>query len=121
MPFGRPLIVIASTRYEIGRHDATRWKAWTANLRRIAADPRNTVAANNLYDAKYLEYFTGLKNVPVLENLCSRGPARNTTSTRVEDATRLERFHAAPTRVEDVGIETARLHQVGRSSLGTRP
>ena len=60
MAFDRPLVVVASTRYEIGRHDPKRWKAWSANLRRIAADPRNIVAANNLYDARYIEYFTGL-------------------------------------------------------------
>ncbi|KAJ1451068.1 hypothetical protein M885DRAFT_621165 [Pelagophyceae sp. CCMP2097] len=69
MPFGKPLIVIASTRYEIGRHDPARWQRWNANLRRIAADPRNVVAANNLYDAKYVEYFTGL-SVEVIPNWC---------------------------------------------------
>ena len=69
MAFGRPLIVVASTRYEIGRHDPARWRAWNANLKRIAADPRNFVAANNLYDAKYVEYFTGLR-LPVVENWC---------------------------------------------------
>ena len=46
------LIVVASTRYEIGRHDATRWKLWNDNLRAIAAHPRNVVAANNAYDAE---------------------------------------------------------------------
>lgn len=74
MAFGRPLVVVASTRYEIGRHDPKRWKAWSANLRRIAADPRNIVAANNLYDARYIEYFTGLR-VPVYENWCGYAAA----------------------------------------------
>ena len=70
MPFNRSLIAIASTRYEIGRHSAARWRAWNENLRKIASSPRNVVAANNKYDAEYIKYFTGIKNVPVLQNFC---------------------------------------------------
>jgi hypothetical protein len=87
MPFNKPMIVIASTRYstntnanaaccvdlykpalpsatyilyttlftvmiryEIGRLDAESWKRWNSNLRQIAANPLNTIAANNKYD-----------------------------------------------------------------------
>ena len=50
MPFNRTLIAIASTRYEIGRHDKDSWLLWNENLRRIASHPHNTVAANNRYD-----------------------------------------------------------------------
>lgn len=50
MPFNKPMIVIASTRYEIGRHEIHRWKEWNANLERIASKPYNVIAANNLYD-----------------------------------------------------------------------
>jgi len=49
MAFGRPLVAIASTRYEIGRYGATQWNEWNKNLRDIAADGRNVVAANNRY------------------------------------------------------------------------
>jgi hypothetical protein len=48
MPFRRPLI--ASTRYEIGRHDIASWERWNGNLVHIASSPFNTVAANNRYD-----------------------------------------------------------------------
>jgi hypothetical protein len=47
MPFNKSLVVVASTRFEIGRHDPKRWRLWNANLRAIAAHPRNVVAANN--------------------------------------------------------------------------
>uniref|UniRef100_A0A7S3JWN7 Uncharacterized protein n=1 Tax=Aureoumbra lagunensis TaxID=44058 RepID=A0A7S3JWN7_9STRA len=70
MPFNASLIIIVSTRYEIGRHDPTRWIAWNANLKAIAQDPRNIIAANNRYDAEYLKYFTGLDDVPVIPNFC---------------------------------------------------
>lgn len=70
MPFNKSLIVIASTRYEIGRHTPDRWRAWNENLKNIASNPRNIVAANNLYDAEYIKYFTGLRNVPVIPNYC---------------------------------------------------
>jgi len=90
MPFKRPLIVIASTRYEIGRHDLASWTRWNGNLVRIASSPFNTVAANNRYDQvsyvcncssvmllvtcsvlqEYIRYFTGLDNVLLLPNIC---------------------------------------------------
>jgi hypothetical protein len=47
MPFNKSLVVVASTRFEIGRHEPERWRAWNANLRAIASNPRNIVAANN--------------------------------------------------------------------------
>lgn len=70
MPFNASLIVVASTRYEIGRHEPMRWRAWNENLKAIARHPRNIVAANNRYDAEYIKYFTGLAEVPVVPNYC---------------------------------------------------
>ena len=80
MPFNKSLVVVASTRYEIGRHDPRRWKAWNANLKAIAAHPRNVVAANNRYDAEYVKYFTGLSHVPVLPNYCEFSVWKSTCS-----------------------------------------
>lgn len=70
MPFNASLVVVVSTRYEIGRHDPKRWRAWNENLKAIARNPRNVVAANNRYDAEYVKYFTGIQDVPVLPNFC---------------------------------------------------
>ena len=71
MAFGKPMVVVVSTRYEIGRHKPVAWKEWNKNLIDIAANPRNVIAANNRYDAEYVKYFTGLKEVPVIPNFCS--------------------------------------------------
>lgn len=71
MSFGRPLIVVVSTRYEIGRTDAWAWNRLNANLIAIASNLRNTIAANNRYDAEYVKHFTGLKYVPVIPNSCN--------------------------------------------------
>ncbi|CAF0787002.1 unnamed protein product [Rotaria sp. Silwood1] len=70
MPFNRTIIVIASTRYELGRFSADEWNEWNKNLRIIASDPQNVVAGNNLYDAEYIRYFTGI-NATVLPSICS--------------------------------------------------
>ena len=70
MPFDKPLIVIASTRYEIGRYKAVEWTEWNRNLIRIASKPGNIVAANNLYDLEYIKYFTPIKNVVLLPSYC---------------------------------------------------
>ncbi|CAF4403260.1 unnamed protein product, partial [Adineta steineri] len=70
MPFNRTLIVIASTRYELGRYGKEDWINWNKNLQIIVTNPRNVVAGNNLYDAEYIRYFTGIKAI-VLPSLCA--------------------------------------------------
>ncbi|UJR33343.1 hypothetical protein I4U23_020792 [Adineta vaga] len=70
MSFNRTIIVIASTRYELGRFSVNEWNEWNRNLRTIASNPRNVVAANNLYDAEYIRYFTGI-NTTVLPSMCA--------------------------------------------------
>ena len=69
MPFNKSILVIASTRYEMGRMPPDRWKEWNKNLLKISQDPKNVVAANNLYDAEYIKYFTGFK-ARVLASYC---------------------------------------------------
>jgi len=70
MAFGRPMIIVASTRYEIGRRSRKAWMRLNENLKAVASNPRNTIAANNRYDAEYVKHFTGLKDVRVLPNYC---------------------------------------------------
>lgn len=70
MPFNRPMIVLASTRYELGRHTADRWQEWNQNLQRIAEHPGSIVVANNAYDAEYIKYFTAIPEVPVVPSYC---------------------------------------------------
>jgi len=79
LPFNRSLLVHATTRLEFGRDDslvdwrrpfmagpggsaraAERWAAWVKTLQAIAGDPRHTVAANNLFDVRYIKYHTGI-------------------------------------------------------------
>jgi len=59
--FNRSAIIVATTRYNIGRSKATRWTTWNAQLTTLAAQPWNVVAANNRYDAEYIRYFTGVE------------------------------------------------------------
>ncbi|UJR07909.1 hypothetical protein I4U23_012192 [Adineta vaga] len=40
MPFNRPLIIIASTRYEMGRFSKEEWTKWNENLQIIALNSR---------------------------------------------------------------------------------
>lgn len=54
MPFNKSLIVVASTRYEIGRHEPERWERWNSNLEKIARGQFNIVAANNRYDQVFI-------------------------------------------------------------------
>ncbi|CAF1319404.1 unnamed protein product [Adineta steineri] len=70
MPFNRSIIIIASTRYELWRFQPKQWNKLNENLKKISQDPKNVIAANNLYDAEYIRYFTGI-NVTVLPSLCN--------------------------------------------------
>ena len=70
MPFNKTLVIVVSTRFEIGRHDSRRWREWVENLVRISSVPGNVVAANNRYDQEYIRYFTGIRNVLLLPNSC---------------------------------------------------
>jgi hypothetical protein len=69
-PFNKSIIVIASTRYELGRFGAERWTKWNENLVRIASNPANVVGANNKYDLEYIRYFTGIDSLKLLPSFC---------------------------------------------------
>ena len=97
MPFNRSLLVYATTRLEFGRNDKlvdwrkpfmsnrnqNRWEGWVDNLKRIAARPGNVIAANSMYDVRYIEYMTGLKPI-YLPSWCD--PSDPGTGVRVRYA-----------------------------------
>ncbi|CAF1363049.1 unnamed protein product [Adineta ricciae] len=70
MPFNRTIIIVSSTRYEFGRHGKEDWQLLNQNLQKIASNPKNVIAGNNLYDAEYIRYFTGIQTI-VLPSLCA--------------------------------------------------
>eukprot|EP01033_Poteriospumella_lacustris_P017360 gene17360-12412_t len=79
MPFNRPLIVVASTRYEIGRLEASHWNRWNHNLKKIITKSEwNSVGANNQYDRAYMQFFTDFTEQQLfyLPNLCQYVTAR---------------------------------------------
>ncbi|CAG9462724.1 unnamed protein product [Pedinophyceae sp. YPF-701] len=75
LPLNKPMIIYPTTRLEFGRNDEVvewrkpyisdnsprRWKQWVANIQTMAEDPKHIFAANNLFDAAYLQYHTGVK------------------------------------------------------------
>jgi len=70
VPFNKSLVIVASIRYEQGRGEPERWQALNSLLATVASNKRSVLAANNLYDAKYIEYFTGLRPL-LLPNYCA--------------------------------------------------
>ena len=48
-------------RYDVGRYTVERWNKLNENLRILAQKPWNVFGGNNLYDARYLQYYTGIK------------------------------------------------------------
>jgi hypothetical protein len=43
IPFNKTIIIIASTRYELGRHDKERWLLLNKNLQIISENPRQVL------------------------------------------------------------------------------
>lgn len=70
VPFNKSLVIVASIRYEQGRGEPERWQALNSLLASVASNKRSVLAANNLYDAKYIKYFTGLRPL-LLPNYCA--------------------------------------------------
>jgi len=78
MPFNKSIVLYFTVRLEFGRNDKfvpwrkpwihqvrspEAWSHWIDNFMRIASKQENAILANNVYDAKYVEYFTGVKPV----------------------------------------------------------
>lgn len=61
MPFNKSIIMLSTTRYEHGQENPNQWQNFNRNIQRIAAKPKHFVAGNSMYDAEYIEYFTGVK------------------------------------------------------------
>lgn len=59
-PFNKSMLIVATTRYNIGRSNVPRWTELNEKLIRIASRPWNVVGANNYYDQEYIRYFTGI-------------------------------------------------------------
>ncbi len=77
--FGRALWIHASTRYELGKNESDEWRKWNDQLATWHTDAvendvdgsnhvrperwgrrSNLIAANNVYDAEYIQHFTGI-------------------------------------------------------------
>jgi hypothetical protein len=58
MQFNKTIIIVATNRYHVCRENSLSWTQWNNDLKRIAADPRNIIAANNAYDVRYMRYGT---------------------------------------------------------------
>jgi hypothetical protein len=69
MALNKSLVIVSSTRFELGRLAPDRMQRLVNNLRRIASSPFNTIAANNKYDQEFLKYFTGL-DVELIPSYC---------------------------------------------------
>ena len=73
VPFNKSIIIIAAIRYEQARAEPEKWHELNKLLLHVSKHKSSVLAANNLYDAKYIEYFTGLKTL-VIPNYCAYLP-----------------------------------------------
>mmetsp|Transcript_81970 Transcript_81970/g.220122 ORF Transcript_81970/g.220122 Transcript_81970/m.220122 type:complete len:814 (+) Transcript_81970:462-2903(+) len=114
---GKPLLIYLTTRPDLGRsHSAGALARWSTTLSELARRPNVAVAANNVYDAAYADYFAGLSHVPVIPSLCrAAGPRWSGRSERpvlldVCDDRRCPPFRQAAVRrlVDDLRATAAR-------------
>eukprot|EP01080_Neovahlkampfia_damariscottae_P007290 gene7290-11609_t len=69
MPFQKPIWQICAVRYELAQSDPASWKNLNRIIRAVASDPKNAIGGNNMWDAVYLNYFTGVP-VRLFESYC---------------------------------------------------
>lgn len=62
LPYNKTVIFLAAHRYALGRCSRSRWERLNRNLK-LAATRGHIVAAMSVYDAEYINYFTGLQPV----------------------------------------------------------
>ena len=72
LEFGRFDDYIPRRTNTVREYDVNRWFEWADNFKRIARYNRVPVLANNMYDAKYIEYLTGVEAL-VLPSWCGKG------------------------------------------------
>ena len=67
LPFDRPILLVVPVRYETGAASPTAWRDWTRALTALGrGHDRFVIAANSVFDRKYVQYFTGLPDDRVL-------------------------------------------------------
>ena len=60
-PLNRSVISLSAMRCEQSSFTTERWITLNENLLRLASHPKNADVANNLYNAEYSRFFTGLQ------------------------------------------------------------
>ena len=75
MPFNKSLIMISSTRYEHGQHDAENWLRFNWMLQLASHNPRHLIGGNSVYDADYIKYFTDVDAI-YIPSFCGQITAR---------------------------------------------
>eukprot|EP00667_Euglena_gracilis_P017130 EG_transcript_18007 len=70
MPFNKSIIILAAHRISIGRCSARRLHRLVQHIQAMNASssPRHFIAANNMFDAQYINYYTGLSPVLLTSN-----------------------------------------------------
>jgi len=56
--FGRPIVMYVNSRYEQCHYTGARWTRWNRIVAQLFADTNNRLVAGNLYDAKYVTFYS---------------------------------------------------------------
>ena len=66
LPFNNSkIVVMAAHRYNLGRCTVQDWQLWNKQLKILASEKSNTIAAVSRYDVEYLHYYTGIPAILV--------------------------------------------------------
>ena len=59
-PFKKPMVMIANSRYDMGRDHLDSWHRWNSKLFEFSKQSQHVIAATNYYDVLYTRYYTGV-------------------------------------------------------------
>lgn len=60
LPFDKAVVILPVHRYNLGRCEPVEWHLLNKQLKLLAKEARNTIAAASRYDKEYMRYYTGL-------------------------------------------------------------
>ena len=60
MALNKPLLVHVVQHFDTAREHPVLYEAWARSFKAIASKPHNVIAAHNMYDLRYTEYYTGI-------------------------------------------------------------
>eukprot|EP00094_Tigriopus_californicus_P014500 TCALIF_14119-PA protein Name:"Protein of unknown function" AED:0.39 eAED:0.39 QI:0/-1/0/1/-1/1/1/0/287 len=110
----KSIFFVPAHRYNLGRCSLYEWQKLNYELEALHSDPRHVIAALSLYDREYLSYYTGFKDLEILESYSGfyTQPGVTYTSNRPEIPVIGHDSHKSEDILEDIFANATEINPV---------